>query len=174
METETSRLTESLEETLRALGRLQASIDRLRPSSNGGSEGVGSFPPAELDRLSAVVHRSSATLTRRIQEISPADEALEAKLAELWRRSSAGVPGDRVVTSLRGSDPHPRSLLVTYRAACRSLCTALQEVRRASDATTTLLLSGILQQLEKQLWLLDSSRLRARSGVSTIDLFLSC
>lgn len=174
IEATASRLTTSLEETLLALARLHASTDRLRPTDEKNSAGLASFPSAQLDRLSAMISKGAADITRRVKQLSGEDVATSSHLAELWRRGSAAFPGDRIVNSLPDSNPHPRSLLATYRAACRALCTAVQEARQAGDTSTVVLLSALLQNLEKQLWLLDSSRVRRCVGASTIDLFLSC
>lgn len=72
------------------------------------------------------------------------------------------------------ADPRFRPLLVTYRSACRTICSSLQESRRTADGATAVMLSGLLQRLEKQLWLLDYSRDRLRIGLPAINAFLSC
>lgn len=174
-ETTTSRLSSSLETTLQALSRLHAATDRLRPLHQRNSPGLGAFQLVELDRLCAMLSLGAAALTRRLAEISEADGTADSRLERLWRVGSTPMPEpDELSDANALFDSQPRSLLATYRAACRALCTSLQEARHAADSTTAGLVSGLLQRLERQLWLLDASRDGVRVGLPTIDLFLSC
>jgi hypothetical protein len=180
-EATTSRLTFALEDSLQSLARLRVTAERMRPG-NGGSDSAfetETLSVAELDRLAAVVRESTASLTRRLRELGhlKADTETESALGKLWR---VGVKGDlsepREAEGGLKRDPgvRPRSLVANYRAASRALCAALEEAKQSGDRTTAVLLTTILHRLEKQLWLLDSSRERPRIGLPLINLFLSC
>ncbi|HEX2852376.1 MAG TPA: hypothetical protein VHO24_03990 [Opitutaceae bacterium] len=175
--TVTSRLIPALEETLQPLARLRDSADRMRPATPGGNPGFETFSVAELDRLSAVIRESAAAITRRLRDLAHGEENAGLRWAELWRAGESGnlreaMPAASVAK--QENPAHSRSLAVTYRATCRALCSALCAARQAADTNSTVLLSSVLQRLEKQLWLLDSSRERAQVRLPLINLFLSC
>lgn len=176
-ETATSRLISSLEETLQSLAQLCASAERMRLDSRGNSLGFETLLPAELDRLGAVIRESAAAITRRLKKLAVVEHDAARPLTELWPARVNGGRSDSAEADLISKPDFPadsRSMVATYRATCRALCHALREARQVTDTTTTVLLSRVLQRLEKQLWLLDSSRDRPRVGLPLINLFLSC
>lgn len=162
-----------LEETLRALAHLHAVAARLRPTDGGAASGFPAFSLVELDRLRTVTRQGGAGITRRLKELL-GDSKPAGYLAELWREGVARPDADAEGTAPGGSAARSRSLLSAYRSACRSLGASIQDARRSADGATTVMLSGLLQRLEKQLWLLDSSPQRGRIGLPTINFFLSC
>lgn len=162
-----------LETTLQALARLHAAVARRRPPEGGSSPGFPGFATQEYDRLNRVIREGGAAVTRRLKELRPVGPQSAARLSELWRVEVTG-PVKSLARGFSKAAEAVRPLLATYRATCRALCEALQEARRLADATTSAMLASVLQRLEKQLWLLDSSAERTRVGLPTITLFLSC
>jgi hypothetical protein len=165
-----------LEGALHALLRLRVSADRLRHQVQRIARGQPAFSMSELEQLCVVIERGWNSVLQRLLEITPGDrQERGTRWAETWRAAlsephASGAEGAGEATELT-----PHSLLATYRASCRALCAALTEARHTADATTAAMLSGLLQRLEKQLWLLDSSHERPRVGAaSAINLFLSC
>jgi hypothetical protein len=173
IETPPQKLIGLLEETLQALARLHAAAARRHPPEGGSSPGIPGFSQAEFDRLSRVIREGGAAVTRRLKELRPEESKSALRLAELWR-SGVAAPGERSVADEPLATERARPLLATYRGTCRALCAALQAAQQISDTTTAAMLSSVLQRLEKQLWLLDSSSDRTRVGLPTINLFLSC
>jgi hypothetical protein len=168
-------LVRSLEDSLQALARLHAAVVRLQPVDGGSSPGFPTFSLLELNRLRAVIRQGGAAITRRLKELADDDKQAASRAAEFWRGDATlSRATNNPAETNDGSEPASRSLLVTYRAACRAICRSLQEAQRVSDSLTVASLSGLLQRLEKQLWLLDYSRERVRVGLPTITLFLSC
>jgi hypothetical protein len=163
-----------LEETLQALAHLHATAARLRPTDGCAASGFPAFSLVELDRLRILTRQGGAGVTRRLKELV-GDRKPAGHLAELWREGVARPPDtDLAAAELSAAEARSRSLLSAYRAACRALGASIRESRRSADGATTVMLSGLLQRLEKQLWLLDSSPARGRIGLPTINLFLSC
>jgi DNA-binding ferritin-like protein len=119
-----------------------------------------------------VIRQGAASVTRRLKELV-GDSKPAGHLVELWREGAARLDTDVAASGVSAAEARSRSLLAAYRAACRPLCASLQEARRSADGATAVMLSSLLQRLEKQLWLLDSSPECVQVGLPTIDLFLS-
>jgi hypothetical protein len=166
-----------LEGALHALVRLRVSADRLRHAAEKSAQGQPVFSMSELEQLCIVIERGWNSVLQRLLELSPGDRSERgARWASTWRASLTEATAAGVESAARDKSAlTPQSLLATYRASCRALCAALTEARHVADATTAAMLSGLLQRLEKQLWLLDASHERPRVGAaSAINLFLSC
>lgn len=177
IETTTSRLAVAMEDSLQSLARLRLTAEGMRPASRGNGSGFETLSVAELDRLAGVVRESASLLTRRLRELGHLKADAESGLAKLWRvgvKGNSTEPHEDEGALKRDSGVRPRSLVANYRAASRALCAALEEAKQTGDRTTAVMLTSILHRLEKQLWLLDSSRERPRIGLPLIDLFLSC
>lgn len=176
VETAPCRLTGALEESLQALACLHAAVGQLSPSVRESSSGLPVFSRPQLDHLSAAIRQGGAAIARRLKEraISQAEGETRHRGVEFWRADATTELRENSHGANRTHDLGSRSLLSSYRTACRALCDSLQEAQRISDTATAVVLCGLLQRLEKQLWLLDSSQEHVRVGLPTIDLFLSC
>jgi hypothetical protein len=165
-----------LEGALHALVRLRAGADRLLHQAKKNGAGEPAFSLAELEQLCVVIERGWNSILQRLLELSPDDRSARgARWAEAWCASLSGTKAPDDGSAADKGELTPQSLLANYRASCRALCAALTEARHAADATTAAMLSGLVQRLEKQLWLLDASHERPRVGAtSAIKLFLSC
>jgi hypothetical protein len=75
----------------------------------------------------------------------------------------------------RNAIVEPITFFASYRACCRTLCTAMREAIRLQDQSSVLLLRDLILRLEKQLWVIDvPARNRGLDDSRAVALFLSC
>jgi hypothetical protein len=165
-------LISRLEKSLQALSRLQSVSEGLRSVDKATSAEMRALSPKQLDCLQVIIRQGELSLTRRLKKL--VSDNSQASRPAVLGREEAGPSHSAFVLQRSVDDSPSRELLTAFRAACRSLCASLQEARRACDSSTTVMLSTLLQRMEKQLWLLESSQERPRVGLPTINLFLSC
>jgi hypothetical protein len=118
------------------------------------------FNPHQIKVLCGILDRGAYGIGRLLESMGDpngGDEARESDPDGVWREFDAV------------------EFIAEYRGCCRSLCAALREALRISDASACALLSHLALRLEKHLWLMDPRPHDSDIGYCrNVLLFLAC
>ncbi len=119
------------------------------------------FCPEQLRKLRDVLERGREAIAARMVILGGPRPGLRPASLSADRRDRRKI--------------RPRALMRTYGKCSHQLCRVVQEARRISDATTAAMLSELILQMEKQLWLLDApSQQHAPATRRVVSFFFSC
>jgi hypothetical protein len=155
---ENSTLGDLLCNAASAMADLQAQAERI--CSSGRAEEL-EFSHRHLEGLCSFLGRGLAEIRKRM----PEDDAI------------LGLDSGGRGFELRAQDlpSEPVELLSAYRASCRCLCKAMRQSVLGSNRQLTSILSELIVNLEKQLWVIDApSRNYGAYEVRSVALFRSC
>ena len=149
------------------LDDLQHQVEWLRSVPAG--ELALAFPPSRLELLHRVLAEGRRKLIQRCRDLG-------APLADAETPYSISVSP---FTSPTRRLPHSgylgtRHFMRSYRACSHFLCGILQKTQTGADAATAAAIALLLQNLEKQLWVLEGRHTPTDETFLAVTLFHSC
>lgn len=118
------------------------------------------FCPRQLQNLRAVLERGREAIATRMAVLGGPRATTTLASHRASRRESRKI--------------RPRALMRAYGKCSHQLCRVAQEARRIADSATAAVLSDLILQTEKQLWLLDApSRQREPASRRVVSFFFS-
>lgn len=150
------------------LDDLQQQIESIRrmPATRLSVE----FSRGHLESLDRVLAEGRQKLERRLGELGATSPAAGQPPAA---PSSDAPPAGRSRLGRFGARSL-RRFMRSYRDCSRFLCAVLQKTHAGADCATAVIIALLLQNLEKQLWVLECRHIATNEALLAVTLFQSC